>query len=79
MKKHTAQTNTKFNTNTVANGMSWKKIIAQPSVRHAPFAKEKNQSVQIQKNVEELKDMQEDRGDAEIFTLNTPTKTREKI
>ena len=27
----------------------------------------------------EVKDMQEDRGGAEIFTLNTPTETREKV
>ena len=31
------------------------------------------------KNVEELKDTQVDRGGAENFTLNTPTKTREKV
>ena len=59
------------------------KIIALPSVRHAPFAKEKKsrpEGVQIQKkNVEELKDTQVDRGVVEIFTLNTPTKTREKV
>ena len=35
--------------------------------------------MQIQKKVEELKDTQVDRGGAEIFTLNTPTKTREKV
>ena len=32
--KHTAQTYTKFYTNTVANGMSGEKNIAQPLVRH---------------------------------------------
>ena len=31
------------------------------------------------KKVEEVKDTQVDRGGAEIFTLNTPTKTREKV
>ncbi len=31
------------------------------------------------KKVEELKDTEVDRGGVEIFTLNTPTKTREKV
>ena len=31
------------------------------------------------KNVEEVKDIQVDRGGAEIFMLNTQTKTREKV
>ena len=31
------------------------------------------------KNVDEFKDMQVNRGGAEIFTLNIPTKTREKV
>ena len=31
------------------------------------------------KQVEEVKDTQEDEGGAKIFTLNTPTKTSEKV
>ena len=45
--KHTAQTNTKFYANTVVNSMSGKKIIVQPLVRHAPFAKEKNHTPKV--------------------------------
>ena len=59
-----------------------KKIIAQPSVRHAPFLKEKNHaqsSVDTKKKVEKLKDTQVDRRGAEILTLNTPSKTIEKV
>ena len=37
------------------------------------------ESFQQQKKVEELKDTQVDRGGAEIFVLNTPTKIREKV
>ena len=62
--KRTAQTNTKFYENTVANGMSGK-IIAQPSVRHALFAKEKI-TCRCKKKVEEVKDTQVDRGGAEF-------------
>ena len=50
--------------------------------RHAPFAKEKITSqsfVDTKKKLEELIDMQVDRGGTEIFMLNTPTKTREKV
>ena len=52
MKKRSAQINIKFYANTVANGMSGKKLIAQPLVRCSPFAKEKKthpEGVQIQK------------------------------
>ena len=38
-----------------------------------------NKSRQIQKKVGELKDTQVDREEAEIFTLTTLTKTREKV
>ena len=74
--KHTAQTNTKFYANTVANGMSGKKIIAQPSIRHALFAKEKITLWRTAdtKKCEELKDTQVDKRGAGIFTLNTPKK-----
>ena len=50
-------------------------------IRHAPFAKEENHARRCTdtKKVEELKDTQVDRGGVEIFTLNTPTKTREKV
>ena len=56
----------------MANGMSAKKIIAQPSVRHAPFAKEKKITLwrcADTKKVKKLKDTQMDKGGAEIFTL----------
>ena len=51
------QTNTKFYANTRANGMPRKKIIVQPSVRYAPFTKEKiiPEGVQIQKKLRNLK------------------------
>ena len=58
------------------------KKIAQPSLRHSRFTKEKippRRRADTKINVEELKDTQVDRGGVKIFTLNTPTKTREKI
>ena len=57
-------------------------IIAQPSMRHTPFWKGKNHAPKVcryKKNVEGVKYTHVDRGGAEIFTLKTPTKTREKI
>ena len=47
----------------------------QPGILHLQI----NKSRQIQKKVGELKDTQVDREEAEIFTLTTLTKTREKM
>ena len=52
-------TNMKFYANTVVNSMSEGKIIAQPLVRYAPFAKEKKSYLKVcryKKKVEELND-----------------------
>ena len=80
-KKRTAQTNTKFHANTVASGMLGEKTIVQPSVRHSSFVNEKitPRRCADTKKFEELKDTLMDRRGAEIFTLSTPTKTREKV
>ena len=47
---------------------------------HLQKKKSRPESVQLQKKkVEVVKDTHVERGAAEIFTLNTPTKTREKV
>ena len=59
-----------------------KKIITQPSVRHALFAKEKNHALKVCKYKKMLRNFKTRKWieeGVEIFMLNTPTKTRERV